>query len=256
MELGLSGARALISGGSRGIGLAVAKALLGEGASVAISARGAKGIEQALAELAPLGKAVGQVCDVSDYDAAGQWVGDAAKALGGIDVVVINASAGGQQGTGPKPWRANFEIDVMSGVAMAEAALPHLEQSERAAIVQIATITAFEDHDVPGMSASYGAMKAAAIRHMAQIALRWGDKGIRANTVSPGPIYFEGGAWQMIEKHMPALYERDRDAHPSKRMGTAEEVASVVCFLASPAARWVSGANVVVDGGFTKGTDY
>ena len=252
MDLGLSGARAVISGGSRGIGLAVAKQLLGEGASVAISARGAEGLDAALADLSKLGTAVGQVCDVADFDATSAWVGEAAKQLGGLDVVIHNASAGGQQGTGEKPWRANFETDVMAAVAMCEAALPHLESSERAAIVQIATITAFEDHDVPGMSASYGAMKAAATRNMAQLALRWGDKGIRANTVSPGPIYFPGGAWEMIEKHMPQLYERDRDAHPSKRMGSAEEVARVVCFLASPAASWVTGTNVVVDGGFTK----
>ncbi len=99
-------------------------------------------------------------------------------------------------------------------------------------------------------------MKAASIRHMSQLAQQWGAKGIRANTVAPGPIYIEGGAWNRIKDQATALYERDRDMHPTKRMGTAEEVANVVTFLASPAASWVNGANVRVDGAFTRGVDF
>ena len=255
MDLGLEGAKAVISGGSQGIGLAVAKELLREGASVCIAARRPDVLEAAVAELSKLGTAIGMVCDVADYDATTQWMKAAAEKLNGIDIVIHNATASGQPAGGPTPWRNNFEIDVLGMVGMSEGAQPFLEASDRAAIIQIASITGVEHHDVP-VSPSYGAMKAASIRHMSQLAQQWGPKGIRANTVAPGPIYIEGGAWNNIKDHATALYERDRDMHPTKRMGSAEEVARVVAFLASPAASWVNGTNVRVDGAFTKGVDF
>ena len=255
MDLGLKDAKAVISGGSQGIGLAVAKALMKEGASVSIAARRQEGIDAALRELGELGDAHGQVCDVSDYEATVKWMQDAAVALGGIDILVHNATASGLPGPGPDSWRSNFNIDVLGMVGMSEGALPFLEASDRAVLIQIASITGFEHHDVP-ISPSYGAMKAASIRHMAQLAQQWGPKGIRANSVAPGPILIEGGAWDQIREHATPLYERDRDWHPSKRMGTAEEVANVVAFLASPAASWVSGATIRVDGAFTRGVDF
>ena len=255
MELGLKGARAVISGGTQGIGLAVAKELLQEGATVSIAARRQEGVTAALDELSKTGEAFGQVCDVSDYEATKQWMVDAAHSLGGIDIVIHNATASGQPGAGPEPWAKNFSIDLMGMVGMSEGALPFLENSERAALIQIATITGIEHHDVP-ISPSYGAMKAASIRHMAQLAQTWGQKGIRANSVSPGPIFIEGGVWNSIKDTATELYERDRDYHPTKRMGTAEEVAKVVTFLASPAASWVNGTNVRVDGAFTRGVNF
>ena len=139
-------------------------------------------------------------------------------------------------------------------VGMGEGALPFLEQSERAALVQVASITGIERHDVP-ITPSYGAMKAASIRHMALLAQQWGAKGIRANTVSPGPIFIEDGVWNRIKDREDGLYERERDYHPTKHMGSAEEVARVVAFLASPAASWVNGTNVRVDGAFTRGVN-
>jgi len=255
MDLGLNGAKAVISGGSQGIGLAVAKALMAEGAVVQIAARTKDALEAAVTELSALGTASGQVCDVADYDATVAWMQSAAGAMGGLDIVVHNATASGQPDEGPESWRRNFEVDVLGMVGMREGALPFLEQSERAAMVQIASITGIEHHDVP-ISPSYGAMKAASIRHMAQRALQWGEKGIRANTVAPGPIYIEGGAWNNIKDNAAPLYERDRDQHPTKRMGTAEEVARVVAFLASPAASWVNGSTVRVDGAFCRGVDF
>lgn len=255
MDLGLNGAKAVISGGSQGIGLAVAKALLSEGATVNIAARRQEGVDAAVSELSGLGSAYGHVCDVSDYDATVQWMKDAASEMDGIDIVVHNATASGQPGPGPESWNNNFNIDVIGMVGMSEGALPFLEASDQAVLIQIASITGIEHHDVP-ISPSYGAMKAASIRHMAQLAQQWGDKGIRANSVAPGPIMIEGGAWDRIKEHATPLYERDRDWHPSKRMGTAEEVARVVAFLASPAASWVSGATIRVDGAFTRGVDF
>ena len=255
MDLGLKGARAVISGGSQGIGLAVAKELLREGVSVSIAARRGEVVDAAIAELSQLGTAIGQVCDVADYEATVKWMQNAAEQLGGIDIVVHNATASGQPGPGPQAWRNNFEIDVLGMVGMSEGALPFLEKSDRAAIIQIASITGIEHHDVP-ISPSYGAMKAASIRHMSQLAQQWGPKGIRANTVAPGPIFIENGVWNRIKNEATALYERDRDWHPTKRMGTAEEVAQVVAFLASPAASWVNGVNMRVDGAFTRSVDF
>ena len=139
----------------------------------------------------------------------------------------------------------------MGAVIMNETALPWLEESGAAAVLQVATVTAFEHHDM-SVCPSYGAIKAATINHAAQLAQNWGDKGIRSNSVSPGPIYIDGGAWQGIKEHYFELYERDRLAHPSGRLGSAEEVANVAVFVCSPAASWINGENVVVDGGFTK----
>ena len=141
MDLGLKGAKAVVSGGSQGIGLAVAKALVLEGATVQIAARSESALNQAVTELKVLGSASGQLCDVSDYDATVAWMNSAADMMGGLDIVVHNATASGQPDGGPDSWRRNFEVDVLGMVGMSEGALPFLEQSERAAMVQIASIT-------------------------------------------------------------------------------------------------------------------
>lgn len=251
MDLGLTGRRALVTGGSHGIGRAVVARLLREGARVAFCARDADGVKAALAELEGLGVVFGSVCDVADGPALSDWVERAAQDLGGIDVVVSNASASGQHGEGSQPWSTNFAVDVLGCVLLCEAARPYLEQSEAASIVQIATVTAIEHHDVP-INPSYGALKAATINYMAQLAQRWGPAGVRANTISPGPILIEGRKWDDLRERRPEIYERDRAAHPLGRLGTAEEVADIVAVLASPVASWVNGAHLVVDGGYTK----
>lgn len=252
MDLDLRGKRVIISGGSRGIGLAIASGFLEEGAAVAFFARDEGGVESAIETLSAKGEVFGSSLDASDHDAVRAWVSDAAHHLGSIDVVVNNTSASASVEWTEEAWRRSFEVDMMSAVVMVTAALPWLEASDAAAVLQVATVTAFEHHDM-SVCPSYGAIKAATVNHAAQLAQNWGDKGIRSNSISPGPIYFEGGAWQGIKENYFDLYERDRLAHPSGRMGSAEEVANVAVFVCSPAASWINGENVVVDGGFTKG---
>ena len=251
MDLQLTGKRVLITAGHKGIGFRIAYRMLEEGAIVSICCRQREALDSALQQLGELGEVVGEICDVSDPDQVIAWVNWSAEQLGGIDICVGNASASGQHGEGPTPWRTSFETDILGAAMFYETAKPHLLQSATPAIVQIATITAIEHHDVP-ISPSYGASKAATINMIAQIAQRWGAEGIRANTVSPGPIFIEGGRWDSLKTRRPAIYERDIQMHPMKRMGTDDEIADVVAFLASPRASWVNGANVVVDGGYTK----
>jgi NAD(P)-dependent dehydrogenase (short-subunit alcohol dehydrogenase family) len=248
MDIGLRGRKCLVTAATRGIGLAIARGLADEGADVALCARGAAGVDAARADLEGRGVRVfAKVVDVADGDTLRGFVADAAAALGGLDVLVCNASAGA--GMGERAWQANFEVDVLHTARAVEAARPSLEASDAASVVFIASTAAIEYLGVPQ---PYNALKAALLTHASDLAQALAPKGIRVNAVSPGPIAFAGGNWEMIEKAMPAIYERALAQQPMGRMGTPEEVARAVVFLASPAASWITGANLVVDGGFTK----
>ena len=248
MDLGLSGKRVLVTAASRGIGLSIAEALADEGCSLAICARGESGLESARKDLEKRGaKVFAQALDVSDGESLKAFVAAAIQDLGGLDCFISNASAGG--GPGEKAWQANFDVDVMGAVRGVEAALPALQESDSASVIFVSSTAALEYLGVPQ---AYNAMKAALIAHASDLSQALAPKGVRVNVISPGPIYFEGGNWEMIKETMPQVYEGALAQCAIGRMGTPEEVARAVVFLTSPAASLITGANLVVDGGFTK----
>ncbi len=248
MDLQLKGGKALITGGSRGIGRAIAEALADEGCHVAICARGEDGVNAAVEALSAKGvTAFGRAVDVGDGDALKAWVEASAEALGGIDNIVSNVSGG--NGRTEKDWRANFEHDMLGTVRMVEAAMPHLEKSDNGSVLVISTTAAVEAFIGPH---SYNAIKAALLNYAGALAQEAGAKGIRVNAISPGPIMIEGGAWDNIKKHMTPFYESTLAGIPVGRMGRAEEVAAQAALLASPLGAYTNGTNVVIDGGFTK----
>ena len=252
MDLQLRGRRALVTGGTKGIGRAIVDCFADEGADVAFCARTEADVNATAKAIEEKGvRAFGRALDVADGAALKGWVSDAAETLGGLDAVVANVSA---LSAGPEEenWKASFEVDVMHSVRIVEAAMPHLEQSDAASITLISSVSG-RDIDFTG---AYGVMKGALIHYGHSLAYNLAPKGIRANVVSPGNTYFEGGFWASAEENMPDLFQMMMGLNPTGRMGTAEEVGVAVVFLASPLASRITGTNLLVDGALGKGVQF
>lgn len=253
MDLGLKGAKALVTGATKGIGRAIAETLAAEGAAVGICARNAAEVEATVTALKASGAtAAGKALDVADGPALKAWVAEMAMSLGGIDIVVANVSALAI-GQDEESWSKEFATDMMGTVRLVDAAMPHLETSKQAAIV---TISSVSGREVDFAAGPYGTFKAAIIHYTQGLAFQLASKGIRANTVSPGNTYFEGGVWNNIKDNNPELYSTALALNPTGRMGTPQEMANAAVFLASRAASFISGTNLVVDGALTRGVQF
>jgi NAD(P)-dependent dehydrogenase (short-subunit alcohol dehydrogenase family) len=253
MDLKLTGRTALVTGGTRGIGRAIVEAFVGEGANVGFCARTASDVEATDQTLSAAGPDVaGTALDVGDPAAIKDWVEDSVSRFGQIDTVVSNVSALAIEDT-DENWEASLRVDLMGTVHLVKAALPHLEKSDAASIVAISSVSGRESDFASG---PYGTAKSAIVAYVQGLAQQLAEKGIRANTVSPGNTYFPGGVWESIESENPEFFEQAMSLNPTGRMGTPEEIAAGVVFIASPVSSFTTGTNLVIDGALTRGIQF
>jgi 3-oxoacyl-[acyl-carrier protein] reductase len=246
MSFAFPGSRVVVCGGSRGIGRSIALGFAAAGANVSICARGRETLQTTRSELAKHGHtAHAAFCDLADAQSVARYVAEAGEALGGIDVLVNNASGFGM-GDDEAGWAAGLSVDVMAMVRASHAALPLLAQGSNASIVHISSIAGLR---ASTRTPAYAAVKAAMISYTASQAAMLAGRRIRVNCIAPGSIEFPGGVWDQRKTANDPLYDRVFKSIPFGRLGTPEEIAEVAMFLASPHARWVTGQTIAVDGG-------
>lgn len=256
MDLQLAGRRAFVTGGSRGIGLAIARALAREGCVVSICARDADGLQQAVALLADAGLEVHPlVADVTDTAALQAAVERSAHERGALDLVVANAGGsrgGGLQTSSAEDWSWTLDVNVVHAATTIRAALPWLARSGDGAALVVGSLSGWK----PRARSSYAVAKAAEIHLAPALAVELAKERVRVNTLSPGSVEFEGGRWARTRAADPEAHQKFvADNLPGGRFVTLEEVADAACFLLSPRASGINGAHVPVDGAQDRPTD-
>lgn len=255
MNLHLEGKRAIVTGGSRGIGQAVIENFVNEGMNVATCARGEASLNTSLMEWkGKAGTVMGQPVDVSDESAYLQWFENAVKQLGGLDILVSNVTTR-IESQGIERWKDAFEIDLLQHIRTTEMALPYLKKGNSPSIVYVASIASIMTANMPS-EMEYGTMKAALVSYATQLANQLGQHNIRVNLVSPGPIHHKQGFWEVVKQKQPDLYQRAESISVFNRLGTPKEVANSITFLSSPAASNITAVNLRVDGGAIKTVNF
>jgi 3-oxoacyl-[acyl-carrier protein] reductase len=250
MDLELKGKNVVVTGGSKGIGRSIALAFAEEGANVATCAR----TEGPLKEVAEKIKSKGVIayaekCDISDHEALEEFLESAKNELGSIDILVNNASAIAL-GEDEDAWQASIRVDLLATVKASDKVIPWMIESGEGNIIHISSISGLEA--TQSRDFAYASIKSAIISHANKIAVNYGAQGIRANSVAPGAVYFENGVWDYVKKNNYEMYEGVKSLTPLGELGTPEEIANVVVFLASDKASFITGTCIVVDGGLHK----
>ncbi len=253
MDLNLKDKKAIITGGSRGIGLHTARLLATEGAAVAICGRTQADVQAAVDEINDSGgSAYGYQVDLEDPASARQFAASASADLNGADILIHNASgfdmAGDEAG-----WMRSFQVDIMAGVRLVDELLEPLKQSEAASITFVGSMASKFHFGRP--PSSYGAAKGAMRVYANDLAQQYGRHGIRANAISPGAVWFPGGSWDQRKIETPKFYAAVENSIPLGRLGTADEIARIIAFVASPAGLWINATHVTADGGQVAAVD-
>ena len=252
MDLGLTDKVAIVTGSSRGLGLAIARSLAAEGCRVSMSARGEARLREAEADVADSAKGKGRtlavVADLAKAEGVQAVIDRTVAAFGGIDILVNNvglAGGGGLFETSDEQWQEAFDQTLLPAVRASRLAAPYMQRRGSGVIVIIASIFGRE----AGGRMTYNAVKAAEISLAKSLAQQLAPSNIRVNSLSPGSILFEGGSWWRRQQADPAgIAEFVKRELPFGRFGRPEEVGDVVAFLCSERASWISGASIVVDG--------